>query len=54
MSVPKLRFKEFDGDWLLDTLENQINFLAGYAFDSKSMSNDVQAYQLIKMCKDLG
>ncbi|ENW83783.1 hypothetical protein F908_00681 [Acinetobacter sp. NIPH 284] len=49
MSIPKLRFKEFDGDWLLDTLENQINFLAGYAFDSKSMSNDVQAYQLIKM-----
>ena len=49
MSAPKLRFGEFDGDWELTKLENKIDFLAGYAFDSKLMSNDVQSYQLIKM-----
>lgn len=49
MTAPKLRFKEFDGDWELTKLENKIDFLAGYAFDSRLMSNDVQSYQLIKM-----
>ena len=38
MSVPKLRFKEFDGNRDIYALEDQIDFLAGYAFDSKLMS----------------
>ena len=49
MTAPKLRFKEFDGNWDIYALEDQIDFLAGYAFDSKLMSNDIQKYQLIKM-----
>lgn len=49
MTVPQLRFKEFDKNWEIITLENQIDFLAGYAFDSKLMNNETQKYQLIKM-----
>ena len=49
MAVPKLRFKEFDQKWGVDALQDQIDFLAGYAFDSKLMSNEPQKYQLIKM-----
>ena len=49
MSAPKLRFKEFDQKWGVDALQDQIDFLAGYAFDSKLMSNEPQKYQLIKM-----
>ena len=49
MATPKLRFKEFDQKWGVDALQDQIDFLAGYAFDSKLMSNEPQKYQLIKM-----
>ena len=49
MAAPKLRFKEFDQKWGVDALQDQIDFLAGYAFDSKLMSNEPQKYQLIKM-----
>lgn len=49
MVAPKLRFKEFDQKWGVDALQDQIDFLAGYAFDSKLMSNEPQKYQLIKM-----
>ncbi len=49
MAAPKLRFKEFDQKWGVDALQDQIDFLAGYAFDSKLMSNKPQKYQLIKM-----
>ena len=49
MSVPALRFREFSGDWDLYPLKDRIDFLAGYAFDSKLMSAEKSIFQLIKM-----
>ena len=49
MNVPRLRFKEFNGEWELHKLKDRIDFLAGYAFDSKLMSSQPSKYQLIKM-----
>ena len=36
MSVPKLRFKEFDGDWKIKKLGNSFNLISGYAFPSSA------------------
>jgi type I restriction enzyme S subunit len=49
MSVPALRFKEFSGEWDLYPLKDRIDFLAGYAFDSKLMRAEKSIFQLIKM-----
>ena len=49
MSVPMMRFPDFIGNWVLHDLKSQIDFLAGYAFDSKLMKSAVSKYQLIKM-----
>ena len=35
MTAPKLRFKEFDGDWNSNSLGNIADFTSGYAFDSE-------------------
>ena len=48
-NVPKLRFKEFSGEWEEKKLTDMIDFKSGYAFSSSQMSNDIQKYQLIKM-----
>jgi len=42
MSAPKLRFKEFDGDWTLQNLGDSFSLISGYAFPSSS-SVDVGA-----------
>lgn len=36
MSVPKLRFKEFDGEWHQSSLGQLTNYFKGYAFKSES------------------
>lgn len=36
MSVPKLRFKEFGGDWKLENLGDSFSLISGYAFPSTS------------------
>ena len=46
---PKLRFKEFEGNWEERKLVSEINFIAGYAFKSFEMKNIDSKYQLIKM-----
>ncbi|PWG04397.1 restriction endonuclease subunit S [Polaribacter aquimarinus] len=47
--VPKLRFKEFEGEWHKKKLNTKIDFIAGYAFKSKMMKNFESKYQLLKM-----
>ena len=42
MTAPKLRFKEFDGDWTLQNLGDSFSLISGYAFPSSS-SVDVGA-----------
>ena len=42
MIAPKLRFKEFDGDWTLQNLGDSFSLISGYAFPSSS-SVDVGA-----------
>ncbi|HCA5368969.1 TPA: restriction endonuclease subunit S [Acinetobacter baumannii] len=42
MVAPKLRFKEFDGDWTLQNLGDSFSLISGYAFPSSS-SVDVGA-----------
>nr|WP_289057366.1 restriction endonuclease subunit S [uncultured Psychrobacter sp.] len=49
MATPKLRFKGFYEKWQLTQLKDKADFLAGYAFSSKLMSNNICQYQLIKM-----
>lgn len=49
MATPKLRFNEFYEKWQLTQLKDKADFLAGYAFSSKLMSNNICQYQLIKM-----
>ena len=39
MSVPKLRFKEFDGDWFLKTLGN-ISYKPQYGMNSAATEYD--------------
>jgi len=48
-NVPKLRFREFSGEWEEKKLTEVIDFKSGYAFSSSTMSNTVEPYQLIKM-----
>lgn len=36
MTAPKLRFKEFDGDWTLQNLGDSFSLISGYAFPSSS------------------
>lgn len=36
MATPKLRFKEFDGDWKIKKLGNCFNLISGYAFPSSA------------------
>ena len=36
MTVPKIRFKEFDGDWKIKKLGNSFNLISGYAFPSSA------------------
>ena len=36
MSVPKLRFKEFDGDWTVQNLGDSFSLISGYAFPSSA------------------
>jgi type I restriction enzyme S subunit len=36
MAMPKLRFKEFDGDWEETSLSKLMSYFKGYAFKSKS------------------
>ena len=36
MTAPKLRFKEFDGDWKIKKLGNCFNLISGYAFPSSA------------------
>ena len=36
MATPKLRFKEFDGDWKIKKLGNSFNLISGYAFPSSA------------------
>jgi type I restriction enzyme S subunit len=40
MVAPKLRFKEFDGDWSSQTLGNIAKFISGYAFDSEKFDEN--------------
>ena len=40
MATPKLRFKEFDGDWSSQTLGNIAKFISGYAFDSEKFDEN--------------
>lgn len=47
--VPKLRFPEFDGNWIKNKLSENIEFIAGYAFKSNRMKSVDSKYQLIKM-----
>lgn len=49
MTSPKLRFKEFRGEWKLYKLKDKACFLAGYAFDSNKMDSKEGKYQLLKM-----
>lgn len=43
MSVPKLRFKEFDGEWDLKSLGDCFNLFSGYAFPSNaSVDNGIK------------
>jgi type I restriction enzyme S subunit len=49
LRVPKLRFKEFDGDWEQKKLISKIDFIAGYAFKSSQMKGTDSKYQLLKM-----
>jgi type I restriction enzyme S subunit len=49
MNVPQLRFPEFSGEWVSQTLSELIEFKSGYAFSSTEMYNEEQKYQLIKM-----
>lgn len=48
-NVPKLRFKEFSGDWGKKALIELIEFKAGYAFKSELMLSKKNNYQLLKM-----
>ncbi|NRD19842.1 restriction endonuclease subunit S [Winogradskyella eckloniae] len=47
--VPKLRFKEFEGEWEKKKLVSKIDFIAGYAFKSFEMKSVDSKYQLLKM-----
>jgi len=49
MNIPKLRFKEFEGEWEKKKLNQVIDFKSGYAFKSSAMSRHIEKYQLIKM-----
>ena len=40
MVAPKLRFKEFEGDWSSQTLGNIAKFISGYAFDSEKFDEN--------------
>lgn len=48
-NIPVLRFPEFEGEWKLKRLGEEISFLSGYAFNSLEMKNEPSTYQLIKM-----
>jgi type I restriction enzyme S subunit len=47
--VPQLRFSEFEGEWQKKKLSKNIEFIAGYAFNSAQMKSFDSKYQLIKM-----
>ncbi|RDY22925.1 restriction endonuclease subunit S [Romboutsia maritimum] len=47
--TPKLRFKEFSGDWNKKRLSEIASIKGGYAFKSKEFSNYKDKYQVIKM-----
>lgn len=40
MTAPKLRFKEFDGDWSASNLEKTTEYFKGFAFKSESYKED--------------
>ncbi|ENU60694.1 Type I restriction-modification system, specificity subunit S [Acinetobacter guillouiae MSP4-18] len=40
MTTPKLRFKEFDGDWSASNLEKTTEYFKGFAFKSESYKED--------------
>jgi len=40
MAAPKLRFKEFDGDWSASNLEQTTQYFKGFAFKSESYKED--------------
>ncbi|WP_151976807.1 restriction endonuclease subunit S [Acinetobacter soli] len=40
MATPKLRFKEFDGDWSKSNLEKTTEYFKGFAFKSESYKED--------------
>lgn len=46
---PKLRFKEFSGDWEEKKLSDIAKIKGGYAFDSKKFINEKSEFQVIKM-----
>lgn len=48
-NTPKLRFKEFSGDWDKKRLSEVSTIQGGYAFKSKDFSNYKDNYQVIKM-----
>ncbi|WP_180007413.1 restriction endonuclease subunit S [Acinetobacter sp. YH16057] len=39
MTSPKLRFKEFDGDWTLQNLSDSFSLISGYAFPSSASTD---------------
>lgn len=39
MASPKLRFKEFDGDWTLQNLSDSFSLISGYAFPSSASTD---------------
>ena len=46
--VPILRFPEFSGDWEKRTIENEIDFLSGYPFDGKDITEDKNGKNLMR------
>lgn len=46
---PKLRFKEFSGDWEEKKIGDIVKLKGGYAFDSKKFINQKTEFQVIKM-----
>ncbi len=49
LKVPKLRFKEFSGEWEENTFDKFVTIKGGYAFDSNKMLNAPSKYQILKM-----
>lgn len=46
--VPKLRFPEFEGDWEINSLNDYINLISGFAFKGEDISEDTSGTKLLR------